>query len=128
MGAQEAVAIGYALTLVLLFRCLGDRRRRQSRNCGGGAARAGDRLGPQCGYDPFASHQADECGQLLDYLSKKGVTTPRSGRQASVASGGSPVNDTRPDALDAASPRRVSARQGGPSRGNLAVIVLAILV
>ena len=29
--------------------------------------------GPRCAYDPFAAKQADDCGRVLDYLSKKGV-------------------------------------------------------
>ena len=30
--------------------------------------------GPDCSYDPFAGQQATTCGQLMDYLTKKGIT------------------------------------------------------
>jgi MFS family permease len=85
--------------------------------------------GPQCHYDPFASKQADECGQLLDHFSKKGVayTTIRT-PAVTVSIGGQPVVDTSPVGLDAAlATAGYKLSPTVPPASNIAIIVLAIL-
>jgi MFS family permease len=131
IGRKRPIAIGYGLTLLLLFPIFWA--------MGGAAnpdlARAANRApvivsGPHCAYSPFAKQQTDECGQLLDYFSKKGVPyTKQKTPVTLVTIGGLPVADTSPAGLDAA------LAQAGyrldpvvPSGGNIAVILVAILL
>ncbi|THD34817.1 MAG: MFS transporter [Sphingomonas sp.] len=104
VGRKAPIVIGYALTLVMLFPIFW---------VIGGAANpalvhANKRApvivsGPHCSYDVFASKQADECGQLLDYFSKKGVAYTKGTTPAVVVIvGGEAVADTSPKGLDAA--------------------------
>jgi hypothetical protein len=85
--------------------------------------------GPQCGYDPFAAKQVDECGQLLDYFSKKGVAYKTVRAPAvTVSVGGQPVADTSPAGLDTAlATAGYDLTPTVPPPGNIAIIVLAIL-
>jgi MFS family permease len=104
VGRKAPIVIGYALTLVMLFPIFW---------VIGGAANpdlvhANKRSpvvvsGPHCSYDVFAPKQADECGQLLDYFSKKGVAYTKGSTPAVVVIiGGEAVADTSPAGLDAA--------------------------
>jgi MFS family permease len=104
VGRKAPIVIGYALTLVMLFPIFW---------VIGGAANpalvhANKRSpvivsGPHCSYDVFATKQADECGQLLDYFSKKGVAYTKGSTPAVVVIiGGEAVADTSPAGLDAA--------------------------
>jgi hypothetical protein len=97
-------------------------------------ARAAERApvviaGPQCAYDPFAATQADECGKLLDYFSKKGVAYTKA--QAPVTAmiiGGRPVTDTSPESIDAAlTAAGYDLTPVVPSPGNI-VLILAMIV
>jgi len=75
VGRKPPIVVGYALTLLLLFPCfyvIGSA-------ANPGLARAARRepvvvAGPHCAYDPFTAKQADECGRMLDHLSKLGVS------------------------------------------------------
>lgn len=130
VGRKRPIVIGYMLTLILLFPLFW--------MIGGaanpGLAKAAIRApvvvtGPDCAYDPFAVKQRDECGRLLDYFSKKGVSfTTQDAPVVTVSIAGQPVNDTSDAALD-----RALAQSGYdlgrvvPSPGNIALIVLAVL-
>ncbi|MFD1786278.1 MFS transporter [Sphingomonas floccifaciens] len=104
VGRKLPIVVGYALTLVLLFPLfwlIGHAANPE-------LSRAADRApvivaGPHCAYDPFAAKQKDACGQVLDYLSKKGVSyTKAQAGSVAVSIGGMPQNDVSPAALDAA--------------------------
>ncbi|KQN25637.1 MFS transporter [Sphingomonas sp. Leaf33] len=104
VGRKLPIVVGYAITLIALFPLfwlIGHAANPE-------LARASDRApvivaGPHCAYDPFAAKQKDACGQVLDYLSKKGIgyTKVQAGSVA-VSIGGMPQTDVRPAALDAA--------------------------
>lgn len=130
VGRKPPIVIGLFASLVLLFPLFW--------MIGGaanpGLAEAARRapvivVGRDCAYDPFAARQADECGQVLDHLSKKGVAyTKARGDVVAVSVGGVPVADISPAGLDAA------LVEGGynldpvvPSGGNLAIILIAIV-
>ncbi|UZK65914.1 MFS transporter [Sphingomonas sp. M1-B02] len=130
VGRKKPIVIGYALTLVLLFPLFWVIGNAANPELAAAARRAPVIVtGPHCGYDPFASVQPDECGKLLDYFSKKGVTYNTAKAPAvTVSIGGNPVNDTEPAALDAAlAAAGYQLDRVVPSGGNLVVIVLAIL-
>jgi MFS family permease len=104
VGRKKPIVIGYALTLALLFplfHLIGNA-------ANPGLAAAAERApivvsGPACAYDPFAKVQNDECGRLLDYFSKKGVSyTKQVASDTRVTIGGVAQADTAPPALDAA--------------------------
>ena len=74
VGRKLLIVIGYVLTLILLFPIFWV----MGGSANPGLSRAAERQpvvvsGPACSYSPFDAHQADRCGQLLDYLSKKGI-------------------------------------------------------
>ncbi len=130
IGRKKPIVIGYALTLVLmfpLFWAIGSA-------ANPGLAEAAKRApvvvsGPRCAYDPFAAHQADACGQLLDHFSKKGVAyTTAEASAVDVTIGGERVTDTSPAGLDAAlAAAGYRLDKIVPPAGNIAAIVLAIL-
>ena len=130
VGRKRPIVIGYALSLVLLFPLF--------KLIGGAAnpelAAAAQRSpivvsGPDCSYDPFAKVQADSCGQLLDYLSKKGITyTKAEAADVSLSIAGARQDDVSADALDAA------LAQAGydldpvrPPFANILVILIGVL-
>ena len=130
IGRKTPIVIGYALTLALLFPIFWA----MGAAANPGLARAAQRApvtvsGPRCAYSPFAATQADACGKLLDYLSKKGVAYTKQVTPATVlAIGGVPVDDHSPAGIDAALARAgyVLDKQV-PSAANIALILLAIL-
>jgi MFS family permease len=131
VGRKAPIVVGYVLTLVLLFPAfwlMGSAANPE-------LAQAAERrpvivAGPRCAYDPFATKQADACGRVLDYLSKKGVAyTTTEAPVVAVSVGGVPVADTSPAALD------VALAEAGyrldkvvPSGGNMVLIVLGVLL
>jgi MFS family permease len=131
IGRKKPIVIGYALTLVLLipmFWVIGGAANPRLAEAARGAPVVVS--GPSCAYDPFAPKQKDECGQLLDYFSKKGVAYTKAEASAiDVTVGGTRLADTSPAALDAAlkgagydlTPIR-------PAPRNIAIILAAILV
>lgn len=130
IGRKIPIVVGYALTLVLIFPLFWVIGSAANPELAQAARRAPVVVsGPQCGYDPFAAKQVDECGQLLDYFSKKGVAYKTVRAPAvTVSVGGQPVADTRPAGLDAAlATAGYDLTPTVPSLGNIAIIVLAIL-
>ena len=131
VGRKKPIVIGYALALVLLFPIfwvIG-----AAANPGlSRAAQAAPVVvsGPGCGYSPFAAKQADECGRLLDQLSKKGIAyTKAQGSTTEVTMAGRSVADRSPQGLDAAlTAAGYDLATVRPSASNVAVILLAILV
>ncbi|NLS28035.1 Sialic acid transporter NanT [Sphingomonas sp. S2M10] len=104
VGRKPPIVIGYALTLALLFPCfyvIGSA-------ANPGLAKAAIRqpvvvAGPNCAYDPFATRQADECGRLLDHLSKLGVSyTTAKAPTVVVTIGGQVVQRNTPAAVEVA--------------------------
>ena len=85
--------------------------------------------GPTCAYDPFAAKQGDACGQVLDYLSKKGVAyTKVRAPSVAVTIGGVPQADPSPAALDAAlAAAGYRLDKVTPSTGNIVIILAGIL-
>ncbi|MDO7843654.1 MFS transporter [Sphingomonas immobilis] len=130
-GRKGPIVLGYAATLVLLFPAFW---------LIGGAANPGlaDAArhapvvvsGPHCKYDPFAAKQADECGRLLDYFSKKGVAYKKGHTPVTlVMIGGEAVADTTPAGLDTAlTEAGYNLDKVVPSPGNIALIMIGLLV
>ncbi|CAN5389288.1 MFS transporter [soil metagenome] len=130
VGRKKPIVIGYALTLVLLFpifHLIGN-----AANPGLSVASQTARVvvsGSDCSYDPFAKVQASDCGKLLDYFSKKGVTyTKEAASTASVSIAGRTVTDTSPAALDAVLiANGYNLGQVTPTGAQIASILLGIL-
>jgi MFS family permease len=104
IGRKKPIVIGYALTLVLLFPMFWVIGSAANPGLAEAAKRAPVVVsGPSCAYDPFSPKQKDECGQLLDYFSKKGVAYTKAEASAvDVTVGGTRVADTSPAGLEAA--------------------------
>jgi len=131
VGRKPPIVIGYVLTLALLFPCFWMIGAAANPDLARAARHAPVVVaGPDCRYDPFAKQQHDECGQILDYFSKKGVAY-RTHRAPAVAViiGNVPVDDTSPAGLDAA--LQASGYKLGPvvpSPKRLAQIFFAVLL
>ena len=132
IGRKPPIVVGYALTLLLLFPVFHMIADAANPALADASRRAPVVIaGPDCSYNPFASgKQATQCGRLLDYFSKKGVTyTKASGPSVTVSIGGAPVADTSPAALDA---RLAQAGyvfdKVSPSGGAILRILLAIAI
>ena len=130
VGRKTPIVIGYVLTLALLFPIFWF----MASAANPGLARAAQRApvivsGPHCAYSPFAKTQADECGRLLDYFSKKGVAYTKTVSPVTIVSvGGEPVGDLSDAGLDAALSRAgYDLRKVLPTPANLALILMAIL-
>ena len=132
IGRKKPIVVGYALTLLLLFplfHMIADA-------ANPGLAAAGRRApvvvaGPDCSYNPFATKgQASECGRMLDYFSKKGVSYEKvAAPQVAVSIGGAAVANPTPEALDAAlASAGYSFEKVYPSAGEMARILLAIVL
>ncbi|WP_188056069.1 MFS transporter [Sphingosinithalassobacter sp. CS137] len=130
VGRKRPIVIGYALTLLLLFPLFWLIGSVANPGLAAAAQRAPVVVsGPQCGYDPFASVQAGECGRLLDYFSKKGIAYTTAGASdVDVTIGGRPIADTRPEALDTAlAAAGYDLSPVVPPVGNILVILAAIV-
>ena len=131
IGRKPPIVIGYALTLVLLFPIFWAIGLAANPALSRAAARAPVVVaGPACGYSPFAATQADACGRLLDYFSKKGVAYTKTRAQVTFASiGGVVVADQSPAGLDAAlTAAGYDLAKVRPSAARVVLILLAILV
>ena len=131
LGRKMPIVVGYGLTLVLLFPIFWT----IGAAANPGLARAARRApvivsGPDCRYSPFAGTQADACGRLLDYFSKKGIAYTKRRTPATVVSiGGVPQEDLSAGALDAALANGgYDATPVRPSVGNIVVILICILM
>ncbi|MEO9131124.1 MAG: MFS transporter [Sphingomonas sp.] len=104
VGRKTPIILGYAMTLLLLFPIFWMMGTSANPALAKAARRAPVIIsGPVCQYNPFAAKQADECGRLLDYFSKKGVPYKKEHTPVTLVEiGGVPVADTSPAGLDAA--------------------------
>ncbi len=130
IGRKKPIIIGYGFTLLMLFPLFWA----MGHAANPGLANAADRApvivsGPDCAYDPFAAQQADTCGQLLDYLSKKGIPyTKEYTPSASVSIGGVPVvSNTSVDIDKALSDAGYSLEKVVPSWDNILLILIAVM-
>ncbi|HWK35787.1 MFS transporter [Sphingomonas sp.] len=131
VGRKAPIVIGYIATLALLFPIFWYMGAAANPDLAHAAKRAPVIVaGPQCSYDPFAGKQKDECGQVLDYLSKKGVAYATARAPAvAVTIGGVPAADHAPAALDAAlAGAGYKLDKVIPSPGNIARILVAIFL
>ncbi|SEM47005.1 Major Facilitator Superfamily protein [Sphingomonas gellani] len=131
IGRKAPIVTGYALTLVLLFPIFWIIAAAANPGLSRAAVDAPVVIsGPHCAYSPFAREQGDKCGQLLDYFSKKGIAYVKATSPATVVTiDDEPQADLSPAALDAALTRagyRLDPVR--PSAGNIAIIMLAILM
>ena len=103
IGRKKPIVIGYAATLVLLFPLFWAIGNAANPALATAARRAPVVVsGPDCRYSPFAKQQADRCGQMLDYFSKKGIAYTTVRAPATVVTvGGVTVDDPTPQRLDA---------------------------
>ena len=130
IGRKKPIVWGYALTLVLLFPIFWVIGQAANPGLARAAARAPVIVsGPACAYSPFAREQADDCGRLLDYFSKKGIAYEKRRTPATVVTiGGESIADRSPAALDAALARAgYDLTPVTPGPGRTFVILLAIL-
>lgn len=135
VGRKRPIMIGYVATLVLLFPIFWAIGSAANPGLATAARRAPVVVsGPHCGYSPFAKQQADTCGRMLDYLSKKGIAYTTVRAPATVVTvGGVTVEDPTPARLDrtlAASGYtldKVVPGPGGIARMLIAIFVLSIL-
>jgi MFS family permease len=131
VGRKKPIVIGYALTLFLLFPIFWAMGSAANPDLSRAAERAPVIVsGPHCAYSPFAAKQADACGKLLDYFSKKGVAYTKGHTPVTlVIIGGTPVTDTSPGGLDKAlTAAGYKLDKVVPTPANIAVIVIAILL
>ncbi|MDB5704579.1 MAG: transporter [Sphingomonas bacterium] len=130
VGRKTPILLGYAMTLVLLFPLFWMMGSAANPELSRAAKHAPVVVsGPACAYNPFAAKQADECGRLLDYFSKKGVAYTKARTPATlVLIGGSPVADTSAEGLDKAlAASGYKLEKVVPSARSIIVILLAIL-
>ncbi|UIJ46578.1 MFS transporter [Sphingomonas cannabina] len=132
VGRRQPIVIGYIATLVLLFPIFWYMGAAANPHLAHAAREAPVIVaGPQCHYAPFAAKQKDECGQLLDYLSKKGIAyTTAEAPAVAVTIGGVPVGgDNSPAAIDAAlAGAGYQLDKVVPSPGNIVRILVAIFL
>lgn len=130
IGHRKPIVIGYGFTLLMLFPLFWIMGTAANPELAAAARRAPVVVsGPSCRYDPFAKVQADACGQILDHLTKRGVTFTRAVTPVvSVSVGGQPVLDTSVEAIDAAlKAQGYNFDRVVPSPGRIVTILIAIL-
>jgi MFS family permease len=131
VGRKLPIVIGYALTLVMLFPIFWVIGAAANPGLAEAARRAPVVVsGPDCTYSPFAKEQADECGRVLDHLSKKGVTYTTVVAPVTVVTiGGVTVADDSPARIDAAlTANGYNLGKVIPTPGNIAIILVAIIL
>ncbi|HZV17476.1 MAG TPA: MFS transporter [Sphingobium sp.] len=103
-GRRRVIAIGYALTLVLMMPIFWLIGSQANPGLAHTAARAPIVVsGTGCHYDPFSSRQATPCGRVLDQLTAKGLPyTIVSEEGLRVTIGGTAVADPHGDSLEQA--------------------------
>jgi len=131
VGRKAPIIVGYVLTLALLFPCFWIMGNAANPHLARAAKHSPVIVsGPACNYDVFAKTQADECAQLLDHFSKRGVAYQTVHAPATVVTiGGITVNDTSAEGLDAAlaaNGYQLDKVKPGPQQ--IAIILAAILV
>lgn len=130
VGRKKPIVIGYAATLLLLFPLFWIIGAAANPGLAAAARRAPVVVsGPVCHYSPFAKHQADRCGRLLDYFSKKGVAYTTVRAPATVVTvGGVTVDDPTPERLDSVlTANGYMLDKVVPSAGGIAMMIVAIV-
>ena len=130
IGRKKPIIIGYGFTLVMLFPLFWAMGHAANPALSDAARNAPVVVsGPRCAYDPFAAQQTDTCGQLLDYLSKKGIPyTQQYTPSASVSIDGRPViSNTAADIDKALAEAGYSLDRVTPGPGNIVLILIAIV-
>ncbi|MBX3593195.1 MAG: MFS transporter [Sphingomonas sp.] len=129
IGRKKPIVIGYGFTLLMLFPLFWAMGQAANPELADAAKRAPVVVsGPDCAYDPFAMRQGTTCGQLMDYLSKKGIpyssaVTP----SASVSIGGLPVvSNTSVDIDKALANAGYKLDKVVPSAFDIVLILIAI--
>jgi len=130
IGRKRLIVTGYALTLLLLFPLywlIGS-------SANPHLTRAAEQApvvvaGPDCGFNPFAETQQEECARLLGYLSKRGIAySLKVAPEVTLTVGSRNVTGRSDAALDAAlTAAGYPLGKVVPSAGNLAIIFLAIM-
>ena len=131
IGRKLPIVIGYALTLVMLFPIFWVMGSAANPDLARAARRAPVIVsGPDCRYSPFAKEQVDECGRVLDFLSKKGVSFETVRAPVTVVTvGDDTVADNSPAALEGAlTMHGYNLGKVIPSPVNIAIILGAILL
>ncbi len=131
VGRKAPIVIGYALTLLCLFPIFWVIGAAANPGLAEAAKRAPVVVsGPHCRYSPFDKVQADTCGKLLDYFSKKGVAYKTVHAPATVVTiGGLTVDDESPAGLDVAlAAAGYQLDKVVPSVGGVAAIMGAIML
>ena len=130
IGRKKPIIIGYGFTLLLLFPLFWAMGHAANPGLAEAAKRAPVVVsGPDCAYDPFAAQQSTTCGQLMDYLSKKGIPyTQAVTPSASVAIGSVPVvSNTSVDIDKALADAGYSLDKVTPGTVDLVLILIAII-
>ncbi|MFC3581865.1 MFS transporter [Sphingomonas hylomeconis] len=131
IGRKKLIVAGYALTLVLLFPLFWWLGATANPAMAQAAARAPVVVtSPSCGYDAFADKQKDACGRILGHLSRKGIAySLATAPDFAVSIGGTALPGATNPELDAALTRAgYPLGTITPSAGNIAVILLIILI
>jgi MFS family permease len=130
VGRKTPIVLGYAMTLVLIFPLFWMMGSAANPDLAKAARRAPVIVsGPVCTYNPFEAKQADECGVLLDYFSKKGVAYTKQHTPVTIVEiGGVPIADTSPAGLDKALEQAgYNLNKVVPSPRSIILILLSIL-
>jgi MFS family permease len=129
IGRKKPIIIGYGFTLLMLFPLFWAMGFAANPDLAQAARKAPVVVsGPACSYDPSAKEQAETCGQLIDYLSKKGIPyTTAVTPSASVSVGGVPVVSNTSVDIDAAlSDAGYKLDKVVPTLDNVVLILIAI--
>jgi len=130
IGRKRLIVAGYALTLLLLFPLYWLIGSAANPHLTRAAEQAPITIsGPDCAFNPFAETQEGECGRLLDYLSKRGISYSLKEAPAVTMTVGSRVVAARSETgLDAAlTAAGYPLAKVTPSPGNMAIIFVAIM-
>lgn len=134
VGRRKPMIIGYILTILLMFPLF--HAMTSLANPALSAAMAANPVvvsGSDCSYNPFAQKgQSTACGKLLDALSKKGVAYTKTegtpGAAPEVTIGGTPVDASSPEALEAGlKAAGYNLEKIVPTLPNMALLILCII-
>lgn len=130
VGRKMPIVVGYALTLLALFPLFWLMGSAANPNLAAAAERAPVVVtGNNCAYNPFAKAQSSECGQLLDYLTKKGAAyQTESGQGLALTIGGKAVPTGDPKVIDSAlADAGYNFDKQVPTMRGMALILLALV-
>lgn len=130
IGRKRLIVAGYALTLVLLFPLYWVMGAAANPHLTRAAEQAPIVVsGPDCGFNPFAKQQDNECSRLLDYLSKRGIAYKLiEAPEVGMTIGSGRTTGWSEAELDAAlTEAGYPLGTVTPTTGNIAIILLAIM-